>query len=56
MTIIDPNGVRMKIPSWMTMPQAANHRLADHAAICPRALLFLSDLVEIFLEENDVTI
>jgi hypothetical protein len=56
LTIIDPNGVKMKIPSWMTMPQAANHRLAERAAICPRAILFLSDLVEMFLEKNDVTI
>ncbi len=56
MTIVDPDGVRMKIPSWMTMPQAENYRLTDHAAICPRALLFLSELVESFLEENDVTI
>ena len=36
LTIVDPDGVRMKIPSWMTMPQAENYRLTDHAAICPR--------------------
>ncbi len=55
-TIVDPDGVKIKIPSWMVRPHAANHSLSEYAAICPTALLFLSDLVEIFMEDKDVTL
>ena len=47
MTVIDPDGVRLKIPAWMLLPEAAGHSLSDQAAISGSALLRLCDLIGI---------
>ena len=46
-TVIDPEGVRLKIPDWMLLPEAARHSLSSEAAISDRALLRLCDLIGI---------
>jgi hypothetical protein len=46
-TVIDPEGVRLKIPAWMLLPEAARHSLSSKAAISDRALLSLCDLIGI---------
>ena len=46
-TVIDPEGVRLKIPAWMLLPEAARHGLSSEAAIGGNALLGLSDLIGI---------
>jgi len=46
-TVIDPTGVRLKIPGWMLLPEAARHSLSCEAAISDRALLRLCDLIGI---------
>ncbi len=46
-TVIDPEGVRLKIPAWMLLPEAAWHSLSSEAAISDHALLRLCDLIGI---------
>jgi len=46
-TVIDPEGVRLKIPAWMLVAEAARHGLSGEAAISGSALLRLCDLVGI---------
>jgi hypothetical protein len=55
-TIVDPDGVNIKIPSWMVEPQAENHSLSDYAAIDPQALLFLSDLLQVLMKDKDMAL
>ena len=44
-TVIDVTGLRLKIPSWMLSPTAAEHRLSERAEVGSRALLCLARLV-----------
>ncbi len=37
-SVIDPDGLRLKIPLWMVSPTAAGYRLAAQATISARAL------------------
>jgi hypothetical protein len=53
-TVIDPEDVRLKIPGWMLLPEAARHSLSSEAAISDRALLGLCDLIEIELVQETV--
>jgi len=53
-TVIDPEGVRLKIPGWMLLPEAARHSLSSEAAISDRALLGLCDLIGIELVQETV--
>jgi len=46
-TVIDAEGVRLKIPVWMLLPEAEGHGLSNQAAISGSALLRLCDLVGI---------
>ncbi|MGD8848030.1 MAG: hypothetical protein PVI54_21085 [Desulfobacteraceae bacterium] len=47
LTVIDPEGGRLKVPAWMAMPLAECFRLGDEAEISVRALLSLADLLEL---------
>lgn len=42
---VDLEGRRLRVPLWMTSPEAAEHRLADAVRIDPKALLRLIDWV-----------
>jgi hypothetical protein len=53
-TVDDPTGHRLKIPSWMLSPEAERYRLSDEATISPRALLWLSELLEPVLTDLGV--
>lgn len=44
--VIHPDGYHLKIPVWMTSPEAANLSLTGKAVIRPRALLTLTRLIE----------
>ena len=44
-TVIDPEGVRLKIPAWMLVAEAARHSLSSGAAISGIALVRLCDLI-----------
>jgi len=46
-TIIDPQGVQLKIPAWMLLPEASRYDLSNEAAISAVALLRLCDLLGI---------
>ena len=45
-TVFDPQGKRLKIPSWMVSPQASGYQLSERAEICTRALIALTNLLE----------
>ena len=52
-TVIDSEGVRLQIPAWMLVAEAARHCLSSEAAISGSALLRLCDLVGIeFVQET----
>jgi len=44
-TVIDPDGVQLKIPVWMLLPEAEWHGLAKEAAISGSALLRVCDVL-----------
>jgi hypothetical protein len=46
-TVIDPEGVRLKIPGWMLLSEAERHALSNQAAISGSALIGLCDLIGI---------
>ena len=46
-TVIDPEGVRLKSPAWMLVAEAARYGLSSEAAISGSALLRLCDLLGI---------
>ncbi len=48
-TVIDPDGIHMKIPLWMVSPQAEQFKLSKQAEISTRSLLSLLDLLESFI-------
>lgn len=50
-TVIAPDGARLKIPVWMVSPQAAQIELSEKAEVSARALLELVHLLEPYLKE-----
>jgi len=46
LTVIDPAGFSLKIPLWMTSPQAAQYQLSDRAELSARALVSLVRLLK----------
>ena len=52
-TVTAPSGRRLKIPSWMLSPAAAQSSLSSQAAIGVRALLSLADLVAPLLTDRE---
>jgi len=51
-TIKDPLGFRLKIPSWMTEPHTAHIALRSEATVSPRALTSLAELLQSYIEDN----
>ena len=45
-TVIDPAGFSLKVPLWMTSPQAAQYRLSDQSEVSARALVSLVSLLK----------
>jgi len=43
-TVIDPQGIRLKVPLWMTSPQAENHQLAEVEVIGINGLLLAHEI------------
>lgn len=44
-TVIHPDGNRLKIPSWMVMPWASGYKLSERAEISAEALVSLANLL-----------
>jgi len=51
-TIKDPLGFRLKIPSWMTEPHAAHIALRSEATVAPQALTSVAELLQSYIEDN----
>jgi len=45
-TVVDPEGFRLKVPEWMVFPQAAQYRLSERAEISGAALFSLANLLK----------
>ena len=45
-TVVDPEGFRLKIPEWMVSPQAAQYRLSERAEISSAALFCIVNLLK----------
>ena len=56
LTVIDPQGTRLKIPSWMVSAQASEYQLSQRAEICIRALIALTDLLETTIKSEKLTV
>ena len=54
-TIKDPLGRRLKIPSWMTKPDAAHMALRSEATVAPQALSSLAELLQPYIEDSLVS-
>ena len=52
-TVLDPNGRRLKIPTWMLSAEAADVRIAEQAYLSKHALQSLADLLAIRLPTED---
>jgi len=52
-TVLDPNGRRLKIPIWMLSAEAADARIAEQAYLSKHALQSLADLLAIRLPTED---
>jgi hypothetical protein len=52
-TVIDPQGTRLKIPSWMVSEQASEYELSESAEICIRALISLANFLETNLKSGN---
>ena len=52
-TVLDPNGRRLKIPTWMLSAEAADVRIAQQAYLSKHALQSLVDLLAIRLPTED---
>lgn len=50
--VTDPTGVRLKIPLWMALPQAAEYKLSKEIKIKAAALVALSNLLELIQKEQ----
>jgi hypothetical protein len=54
MTVIDPTGINIKIPVWMTRPEAAEFKLSKIAGIKADFLLELANLLELIKKDNTI--
>jgi hypothetical protein len=45
--VVDPGGRRLAVPRWMTSPKAAHYPLSAGATLSLRALLVLTELVDL---------
>jgi hypothetical protein len=45
-TVLDPAGFSLKIPLWITSPQAAQYKLSDQSEVSARALVSLVSLLK----------
>ena len=52
--VIDPQGIQLKIPAWMLLPEASQYDLSNQAEISAIALLRLCDLLGIEANEDMV--
>ena len=52
-TVLDTNGRRLKIPTWMLSAEAADARIAEQAYLSKHALQNLADLLAIRLSTED---
>ena len=52
-TVLDPNGRRLKIPTWMLSAEAADARIAQQAYLSKPALQRLAELLAIRLPTED---
>jgi len=52
-TVLDPNGRRLKIPTWMLSAEAADVRIAQQAFLSKHALQSLVDLLAVRLPTED---
>jgi len=52
-TVLDPNGRRLKIPTWMLSAEAADARIVEQAYLSKHALQSLADLMAIRLPAED---
>jgi hypothetical protein len=52
-TVLDPDGRRLKIPTWMLSAEAADARIAQQAYLSKHALQSLADLLAIKLPTED---
>ena len=55
LTVIDPQGSRLKIPSWMVSAQASGYHLSQRAEIGIRALLALTNLLDTTIKSEKLT-
>ena len=51
-TVVAPDGSRLKIPVWMTTPEAEGHGVCDEVAISSRALLKLVEVISAAVGEG----
>ncbi len=49
-TVVDPDGAHLKVPAWMLSCESAGHSLSAEAAVDPRALLELDELLSAALD------
>ena len=52
-TVLDGNGERLKIPTWMLSAEAGDARVAEQAYLSKHALQSLADLLAIRLPTED---
>ena len=52
-TVLDPNGRRLKIPTWMLSAEVVDARIAEQAYLSKHALQRLADLLAIGLPSED---
>ena len=53
-TVLDPQGAPLKIPSWMLMPDSAQFALSESANLSARSLLNLRDLLNEALDRISI--
>jgi hypothetical protein len=51
-TVEDPRGNRLKVPSWMLVPEAAKIALSTDATVSARALLLLTELLAFSIDDS----
>jgi len=51
-TVMDPLGNRLKVPSWMLAPEAAKIAVSTDATVSARALMVLTELLEFSIDDS----
>ena len=52
MTVEDPRGNRLKVPSWMLVPEAAKIAVSTDPTLSARALLLLTELLAFSIDDS----